>query len=121
MIVGMPRRTAGLNWGLVSGAAAGASAQSAPVELIVDGDFGPDQAAWGEDAPIVDGRLCLDVAGGTINPWDVAVSQAGVPIVSGETYELSFDASSAPRSVTVRALVQVPTAPFATALERIVG
>lgn len=96
----------------------GASAQSAPVELIADGDFGPGQTAWGEDAPIVDGRLCLDVPGGTINPWDVAVSQAGVPIVSGETYELSFDAASSPRSVTVRALVQVPSAPFATALDR---
>jgi endoglucanase len=95
-----------------------ASAQSAPVEWIVDGDFGPDQTAWGEDAPIVDGRLCVDVPGGTINPWDVAVAQGGVPIVSGETYELSFDASSSPRSVTVRALVQVPSAPFATALDR---
>jgi endoglucanase len=98
--------------------ALGASAQSAPVELISDGDFGPGQTAWGEDAPIVDGRLCLDVPGGTVNPWDVAVSQAGVPIVSGETYELSFDASSSPRSVTVRALVQVPSPPFATALDR---
>jgi endoglucanase len=95
-----------------------ASAQSSPVELIVDGDFGPNQTAWGEDAPIVDGRLCIDVPGGTINPWDVALSQAGVPIVSGETYELSFDAQSSPRSVTVRALVQVPSPPFATPLER---
>ncbi|HTV21855.1 MAG TPA: glycoside hydrolase family 9 protein [Polyangiaceae bacterium] len=95
-----------------------AAAQSTPVELIADGDFGPEQTAWGADAPIVDGRYCIDVPGGTINPWDVAVSQAGVPIVNGETYELSFDASSAPRSVTVRALVQVPSAPFATALDR---
>jgi endoglucanase len=95
-----------------------ASAQSAPAELIVDGDFGPDQTAWGDNAPIVDGRMCVDVPGGTINPWDVAVSQAGVPIVSGETYELSFDAASSPRSVTVRALVQVPSPPYATELDR---
>jgi endoglucanase len=93
-----------------------AAAQAAPVELIQDGDFGPDQTAWG-DAPIVDGRLCFDVPGGTVNPWDVGVSQAGVPIVAGEAYELSFDASSS-RPVTVRALVQVPEPPFATALDR---
>jgi endoglucanase len=113
------------SWGIALRVACGAAwwvlaaaAQSAPVELIVDGDFGPEQTAWGEDAPIVDGRLCVDVPGGTINPWDVAVAQGGVPIVSGETYELSFEASSSPRSVTVRALVQVPSPPFATALDR---
>jgi endoglucanase len=102
----------------VSSVAAAAAAQSQPVELIADGDFGPAQTAWGADAPIVDGQLCLDVPGGTINPWDVGISQPGVPIVSGETYELSFDAASTPRSVTVRALVQVPSAPYATALDR---
>jgi endoglucanase len=100
-----------------SGLSSVASAQSAPVELIQDGDFGPDQTAWG-DANIVDGQLCVDVPGGTVNPWDVGVSQAGVPIASGETYELSFDAVASPRAVTVRALVQVPTAPYATALDR---
>ena len=103
---------------MTAGWALAAAAQSTPVELIADGDFGPDQTAWGPDAPIVDGRLCLDVPGGTVNFWDAAVSQANVPIVSGETYELSFDASSSPRSVTVRALVQVPSPPFATALDR---
>ena len=97
--------------------AAASPAPSVPTELIKDGDFGPDQTAWG-DAPIVDGKLCLGVPGGTINPWDAGVSQSDVPIVSGETYELSFDASSSPRPVVVRALVQVPTAPYATALDR---
>ena len=100
------------------GMAARASAQSEQLELIVDGDFGPDQTAWGEDAPIVDGRFCLDVPGGTINPWDIDISQADVPIVAGETYELSFDASASPRAVVVRALVQVPAPPFATVLDR---
>jgi endoglucanase len=89
----------------------------AQVELIRDGDFGPAQTAWG-DAPIVEGQLCFDVPGGTINPWDVGISQADVPIVAGETYELSFDASASPRAVVVRALVQVPAPPYATALDR---
>jgi endoglucanase len=87
------------------------------VELIQGGDFEPPQTMWG-NVPLNDGRLCIDVPGGTVNPWDVAVSQSGVPIVNGETYELSFDATSIPRSVTVRALVQVPAPPYATALDR---
>lgn len=98
------------------GISASAAAQS--VELIRDGGFDADQTAWGSNAPITDGRLCFDVPGGTLNPWDIGVGQAGIPIVAGETYEMSFDASSSPRSVTVRALVQVPAPPYATALDR---
>jgi endoglucanase len=99
----------GLGWGTTAGAQ--------QVELIQGGDFEPPQTSWG-NAPLSGGKLCIDVPAGTVNPWDVAVSQPGVPIVSGETYELSFDATSSPRSVTVRALVQVPAAPFTTALDR---
>ena len=117
----MGRRSTGIRCGQVALALLGlarlASAQSQQVELIADGDFGPNQAAWG-DANIVDGQLCLDVPGGTINPWDVGISQAGVPIVTGEVYELSFDAKASPRNVVVRALVQVPSPPYATALDR---
>lgn len=90
---------------------------SAQVELIAGGDFEPPATAWNA-LPLTAGHLCIDVPGGTTNPWDVAVSQAGVPISNGETYEFSFDASASPRSATVRALVQVPAAPYATALDR---
>src|SRR3954471_21263290 len=116
----MRRWRSGLGWRAALGmgaVATAAAAQSQQVELIQDGDFGPAQTAWG-DAPIVNGQLCVDVPGGTINPWDVGVGQTGVPIVAGETYELSFDASALPRSVVVRALVQVPAAPYDTALDR---
>ena len=112
------RRRSG--WAVLLGCAALAWAPLAaaqPVELIAGGDFEPPQTAWG-NAPLVDGRLCVDVPGGTVNPWDVAVSQGNVPILAGETYEFSFDALSAPRSVTVRALVQLPAAPYTTALDR---
>jgi len=107
-------------WSVLLGCAALSQAPLAAaqtVELITGGDFEPPQTAWG-NAPLADGRLCVDVPGGTVNPWDVAVSQANVPIVAGETYEFSFDALSAPRSVTVRALVQLPAAPYTTALDR---
>jgi endoglucanase len=107
-----------LGFTLSSGAPdARAQAAAGPVELIQGGDFEPPQTIWG-NVPLSNGQLCIDVPGGTVNPWDVAVSQSGVPIVNGETYELSFDATSSPRSVTVRALVQVPAPPYATALDR---
>src|SRR4051812_36449704 len=95
----------------------GVPALAQQVEFIQGGDFEPPQTTWGGE-PLRDGKLCVDVPGGTVNPWDVAVSQPGVPLVNGETYQLSFDASSTPRSVTVRALVQVPAAPYTTALDR---
>jgi endoglucanase len=110
------RRSAALLAAVLCSSAAG-PALAQQVQLIQGGDFEPPQTTWG-GAPLSAGKLCVDVPGGTVNPWDVAVSQPGVPIVSGETYELSFDASSVPRSVTVRALVQVPSAPFTTALDR---
>jgi len=116
----MGRRSTGMGCGLavaLLGLARVGSAQSQPVELIQDGDFGPNQSAWG-DASIVDGQLCLDVPGGTINPWDAGISQAGVPLVTGEVYEFSFDAKASPSNVVVRALVQVPSPPYATALDR---
>ncbi|MEO8184707.1 MAG: glycoside hydrolase family 9 protein [Deltaproteobacteria bacterium] len=110
------RRNAALFAGVVGLSVAG-PALAQQVQWIQGGDFELPQTTWG-GAPLTDGRLCVDVPGGTVNPWDLAVSQPGVPIVSGETYELSFDATSIPRSVTVRALVQVPAAPFTTALDR---
>jgi endoglucanase len=59
----------------------------------------------------------MDVPAGTTNPWDAIIGQAGVPILEGETYELSFDASSGPGPVVVRALVQDPTT-YATFTDR---
>src|SRR5688572_6035510 len=92
-------------------------AAAPPVELIAGGNFDAPATEW-NGFPLSNGQLCVDVPGGTVNPWDVSVGQPGVPIVAGETYELSFEASSLPRSVTVRALVQLPAAPFTTALDR---
>jgi endoglucanase len=97
--------------------AAEPAAPPAQVELVAGGSFDAPATEW-NGLPLSNGQLCVDVPGGTVNPWDVAVSQPGVPIVAGETYELSFDASSLPRSVTVRALVQLPATPFTTALDR---
>jgi endoglucanase len=102
---------------VVLSAPAPPSAAAQPVELITGGDFELPETTF-SGYPLSGGQLCVNVPGGTVNPWDVGISQAGIPIVNGETYEMSFDASSAPNAVTVRALVQVPSPPYATALDR---
>jgi len=105
----------------ISGLALAAGASADPVEQLANGGFEAGQAPWWNTANLVpttaDGRLCMDVPAGTTNPWDAIIGQAGVPIVEGETYELSFDASSAPGPIVVRALVQDPTT-YATFTDR---
>jgi endoglucanase len=110
-------RTAGAGWTALAVLGVVFQAGAQELELVRDGGFEPGQTAWGT-APSADGRLCVDVPGGTVNAWDVGISQADIPIAAGQTYELSFDAVSTPRPVTVRALVQVPAPPYATALDR---
>ncbi|HKO94275.1 MAG TPA: glycoside hydrolase family 9 protein, partial [Polyangiaceae bacterium] len=96
-------------------------ASADPVEQLTNGGFEAGPAPWWNTPNLApnttDGRFCMDVPGGTTNPWDAIVGQAGVPIVEGETYELSFDASSSPGPVVVRALVQNPTT-YATFTDR---
>lgn len=88
-------------------------------ELIVNGDFadGTDPWWWTADSPaaIVDGRLCAEVPGGTINAWDAIVGQDGLPLAEGESYTLSYTATaSAP--VTIRTNVQLAEEPWTTEL-----
>ena len=63
-----------------------ASAASAdPAEQIVNGTFdaGTDAVVGTGNAPaaVVDGRLCADVPGGTVNPWDAIIGQNNIPLV----------------------------------------
>jgi hypothetical protein len=101
----------------ISGVALAGVASADGVEQLVNGSFEAGQDPWWNTANLApdatDGRLCMNIPAGTTNPWDVIIGQAGVPILEGETYELSFDASSTPAPVVVRALVQDP-ATYAT-------
>ncbi|GAB3445177.1 glycoside hydrolase family 9 protein [Actinophytocola sediminis] len=87
-------------------------AAAQPPELIVNGTFdtGTDPWWWTTNAPasVVDGQLCAEIAGGTVNPWDAIVGQNDLALQAGETYELSFDASaSVPVGVLAKVQLQV--------------
>jgi endoglucanase len=95
---------------LAASLASPAAAQT--VELLANGDFAAGQDPWWATTNLAarsdDGRFCVDVPAGTSAPWDAIIGQRDIPIVAGETYELSFDAS-ATVPVVIRSLVQNPT------------
>nr|WP_218904305.1 glycoside hydrolase family 9 protein [Allostreptomyces psammosilenae] len=94
------------------------AADDAP-EQIVNGDFANGTAPWWwtENAPgaVVDGRLCADVPGGTLNPWDAIIGQNDLPLIAGESYALTYTATSTV-PVTIRTNVQMATEPWTTEL-----
>ncbi|RBM12380.1 glycosyl hydrolase family 5 [Streptomyces sp. PT12] len=107
---------------IAAGLAAGAlslsspsAATAQPANLIVNGDFASGTDPWWstENAPSanVEGRLCSEVPGGTVNPWDAIVGQDGIPLTEGESYELSFTATST-APLTVRTYVQQAVDPW---------
>ncbi|WP_326561196.1 glycoside hydrolase family 9 protein [Micromonospora sp. NBC_01796] len=100
--------------GLSSPAAYAQEADPGP-EQIVNGTFDGGHAPWwGTGNLTLDsstGRLCADVPGGTVNPWDVIIGQDNVPLVAGETYEFQFFGSATPGKVG-KALVQLPVDPY---------
>jgi endoglucanase len=88
--------------------------QEAGPEQVVNGDFSAGADPWfSTPAPgaVADGTFCVDVAGGLANPWDAIVGQNDIELVAGETYRLSFRASSTP-AANVRAVVGLAVAPF---------
>jgi endoglucanase len=85
-------------------------------------DSGTDPWWWTGNTPtsVVNGQLCGTVPGATTNPWDAIIGQNDIPLINGESYTLSFDASaSAP--VSVRANVQLSDAPFTAEISQPVG
>jgi endoglucanase len=88
------------------------TAAAQPPELIDNGTFDTGTAPWwwtaNAPASVVDGRMCAEIAGGTVNPWDAIVGQNDLPLQAGESYELSFDASaSVPVGVLAKMQLQV--------------
>ncbi len=81
--------------------------------LIANNDFEAGLDGWWstENAPmtLVDGQLCVDVPGGTFNPWSVIVGTDNLPLVKLEEYEFAFSAGG---GGPVRALVQEPVDPW---------
>ena len=97
---------------LVTAALLTPTAEAQPPELIVNGTFDTGTAPWwstaNAPAAVVDGRLCAEIPGGTVNPWDAIIGQNDLPLQAGESYELSFDASaSVPVGVLAKVQLQV--------------
>jgi len=57
------------------------------------------------------GKLCVDVPGGTANPWDAIVGQDGLRIAAGSFYRLSLTLSGTPEG-PVSAQLQLPQPPY---------
>ncbi|WP_017585730.1 glycoside hydrolase family 9 protein [Nocardiopsis ganjiahuensis] len=91
-----------------------------PPEQITNGDFSQGTVGWwaspGADMNAEEGVLCVDVPGGTGDPWDVIVGQDDVSLVAGESYSFSFTASGLDGR-PVRSLVQEPVDPWSTELD----
>jgi endoglucanase len=79
------------------------------------GTFDPWWLGSNVAAGVADGRWCINVTGGTVNPWDAIVGQNEVPLEAGKAYTFSFTATADP-AVTVQTTVQDGVAPFASAL-----
>lgn len=95
-------------------------AQADEVNQIRNGDFSSGTAPWwgteNIQLNVTDGMLCVDVPGGTVNPWDVIIGQDDIPLSEGESYAFSFTASSTV-PVSIRALVQEPVEPWTTQMD----
>ncbi|MFC7545939.1 glycoside hydrolase family 9 protein [Plantactinospora sp. GCM10030261] len=84
-------------------------------EQIVNGTFDDGHAPWWGTANLTldssSGRLCTDVPGGTVNPWDAIIGQDNIALVAGESYEFRFFGTATPARVA-KALIQLPVDPY---------
>ena len=89
--------------------------QAAAQNLVANSDFetaiDPWQASGNLSLEREDGRVCVDVPGGTANPWDAIISLNDLSLVRGEGYRFGFEAVGE-ASGPVRALVQMPVDPW---------
>jgi endoglucanase len=107
--------------GTVQAAAAG----DPQYERVLNGTFdsGSKSPWWSSGntpSAVTDGRLCAQIPGGTVNPWDSMIGQDDVPLESGQPYTLKLDASAS-RAVQFRTAVQMAAAPHTTVLNKAVN
>ncbi len=94
---------------------------SSDSELLPHTSFAESLGPWSlygtSDPVFADGRMCVDVPGGQVNPWDAGLVYNGVPVEEGENYVLSLTASSDP-ATPVRALVGEGGGAYRTVLDQ---
>ncbi|WP_308201378.1 glycoside hydrolase family 9 protein [Sphaerisporangium perillae] len=105
----------GTNTAPATARAATSAADPEGPEQIVNGTFDSGSDPWWHTDGITfgtsGGRLCADIPGGTVNPWDAIIGQNDIPLVKGETYAFSLYGSADPAKVG-RVLVQLPVDPY---------
>ncbi|WP_223167548.1 glycoside hydrolase family 6 protein [Nonomuraea sp. SYSU D8015] len=101
-----------------------AAPAAAAQELVVNGTFASGTAPWWASAntsmAVDAGRLRVDVAGGTANPWDAMIGQNDIPLAEGKSYTLSFDASASAQ-VTAVTTVQLADSPYTNTLTKAIS
>lgn len=84
-------------------------------QLVRNGQFEADQAGWWATANLqiaLDrGKLCTMVPAGTANPWDAMIGTNELLLSKDAPYTFGFGYQGDPGG-PVRALVQMPSAPF---------
>jgi endoglucanase len=89
-------------------------------ELIVNGTFdngsGDSWWSWSQEPPnpviqVVDGRLCVDAKGGSVNRWEVSVGQDNIRLIKGNAYLYQFEVS-ADQPVSIQTVVQIGEDPW---------
>ncbi len=89
-------------------------------ERVVNGNFdaGMSEPWWGAGSistQVVDGRFCVDVIGGTLNPWDASVGQNQIAIALGGSYHFEFEAFADPPA-NITTTIQLSEAPYTSAM-----
>jgi endoglucanase len=83
------------------------------VEYVTNGTFDDDKAPWSTDGvsswSVDSGALCVEIPGGTVNPWDVNIHYDGMELPAGP-YTLKFKASGT--GGPMRALVGLGASPY---------
>jgi endoglucanase len=111
-----------LGGALAAPAVGSAQAADEAPEQVANGDFSAGTAGWWGTAnvplAVVDGRLCVDVPGGTANPWDAIIGQNDIPLLAGESYTLTYTAT-ATVPVSIHSNVQMAVDPWTADLSAV--
>lgn len=91
-----------------------------PTEILINGDFAAGMASWytygvGTATPDGAGHLAVAVLTGSTFPWDAGIGQASLPLTTGQTYTLTFQAAAS-IATRIRVDVQLADSPFTDAL-----
>jgi endoglucanase len=103
--------------GFVQIAAAQVSAPGIANGTFDNGNLAPWWTAGSATMQPIDGRLCVDVAAGTVNPWDAMVGQAGIQLELGKIYHYQFDVF-ADQPVSFVTTLQLGQDPYTSAFYR---